>query len=141
MDAAVRQSDVIVTCTPSRRAFLSKQSVRPGTFIAAIGADSPEKQELDPQLVASSKVVGDILEQIVEVGETHHAIQAGLMCRDDVYAELGEIIAGRKPGRTSDQEIIIYDATGTALQDVASAVELYRAALKAGFGTLIDLAS
>src|SRR5262249_10593893 len=54
LDDAVRQSDVVVTCTPSRRAFLSKQSVRQGTFIAAIGADSPEKQELDPQLVASS---------------------------------------------------------------------------------------
>ena len=139
-DVASR-ADVIVTCTPSRKAFLMAATVRPGTFIAAVGADSPDKQELEPTLVGSSKVVGDLVDQIVRVGETHHAIEAGLLSREDIYGEIGEIVAGHKPGRTSTEEIIVYDSTGTALQDIAAASAVYDAACLAGVGTMIDLAA
>jgi alanine dehydrogenase len=134
LSGAIRESDVCVTCTPSRRPFLRREDVAPGIFIAAMGADSPEKQELDSALLASGTVVVDRLEQCEKVGELHHAIEAGLLTRESVYAELGAIVAGRKAGRTSHDEVTIFDSTGTALQDVAAAAVVYRKALaqKAG---------
>jgi alanine dehydrogenase len=132
-------SDICVTCTPSRQPVLKRGDVRPGAFIAAVGADSPEKQELDPALLASNPVVVDILEQCATIGELHHALEHGLMTRADVRAELGEVIAGRKPGRASDDETIIFDSTGTALQDVAAAAIVYERALSAGRGVGLNL--
>jgi alanine dehydrogenase len=126
---SLKESDVCVTCTPSRRHYIDKKAVSAGTFIAAMGADSPEKQELDPEILKSSKIVVDILEQCVQFGELHHAIDHGMSERD-VYAELGEIIAGNKPGRISKDEIIVFDATGTALQDVAAAAAVYEKAIQ-----------
>jgi len=137
---AARTSQCIVTCTPSRHHFLEKDFVSPGTFVAAIGADSPEKQEIDPTLMGGNKVVVDVLEQCRQVGELHHALEAGVINEKDVHAELGEVIAGKKPGRTSLDEIIIYDATGTALQDTAAASALYERALQRGIGTTLAIA-
>jgi ornithine cyclodeaminase/alanine dehydrogenase len=138
---AAAQSDVIVTCTPAKGYFLLKRHVRPGTFVAAVGADSPDKQELEPALLAGAKVVVDILDQCARVGELHHALDAGLMTTADVHGELGEILAGRRPGRTDDTEITIFDATGTALQDAAAAVAVYRKALERGLGIRAEMAS
>jgi alanine dehydrogenase len=137
LSEAVRGSDICVTCTPSHHAFLGRGDVLPGTFIAAMGADSPDKQELDPELLKANTVVVDLIEQCVQVGELHHAIDQG-MRKEDVYAELGEIVAGKKPGRTSEDQIIIFDATGTALQDVASAVAVYQKALLLENGEMLD---
>jgi alanine dehydrogenase len=131
---AVRKSDACVTSTPAKRHFLDKDCVAAGTFVAAVGADNEDKQELDPQLMASNKVVVDILEQCARIGDLHHAIEAGLMGVGDVHAELGEVVAGRKPGRTSEEEITIFDSTGTALQDVAAAAVVYERAAKSGHG-------
>jgi len=140
LSGALRESDVCVTCTPSRRAFLMREHVRAGAFVAAVGADNPLKQELDPGLLASNKVVVDVLEQCAAIGDLHHAIAAGVIAKSDVYAELGAVVAGRTPGRTSGEEIIIFDSTGTALQDVAAARVVYEKALKAGVGYRLDLA-
>ena len=137
---AVGGSDVCVTCTPSRRPVLMREHVSAGTFVAAVGADNPLKQELDPGLMASSKVVVDILEQCAAIGDLHHAIAAGVMGKSDVYAELSAIVAGRKPGRTSAEEVIIFDSTGTALQDVAAAAVVYQKALQTAVGVWLDLA-
>ena len=137
---ALGESDVCVTCTSSRRPFLRRENVRAGTFVAAVGADNPLKQELDTGLLASNKVVVDVLEQCATIGDLHHAIAAGVMSKSDVYAELGAIVAGRTPGRTSAEEIIIFDSTGTALQDVAAAAVVYEKALGAGKGTWLNLA-
>lgn len=139
LENSASRSDVIVTCTPSQKHFLEKAHVRPGTFIAAIGADSPDKQELEPDLLVGNKVVVDILDQCARVGELHHALDAGLVTQQDVYGELGDIIGGNIPGRTSGGEITIFDATGTALQDVAAAVVVYEKALNQKVGTLVDL--
>ncbi|MBD0369925.1 MAG: ornithine cyclodeaminase family protein [Pyrinomonadaceae bacterium] len=140
LSSAARDSDVCVTCTTSRHPILMQGDIRPGTFVAAIGADNPIKQELDPSLMISNKVVADILEQCAMMGDLHHAIEAGVITRADVYAELGEIVTGRLPGRTSEDETIIFDSTGTALQDVAAASIVYDKALKAGVGIKVNLA-
>lgn len=134
LQEAISQSQICVTCTPSREAFIKNEYAHPGLFIAAVGADSPEKQELDPQLIADHKVVADILDQCVNVGEIHHAIEAKLMTKENVYSQLGEVITGKKVGRESKEEIIIYDATGTALQDVAAAAYIYEKAVKQNIG-------
>jgi alanine dehydrogenase len=136
---ALSESDVCVTCTPSRRFFLGREHVRPGTFVAAVGADSPEKQEIDPRLVASSKLVTDIRAQCASIGELHHALAEGLMSMENVHAELGEVVAGTKPGRESDSETIVFDSTGTALQDVAAAAVVYEKAVAAGAGLRVAL--
>ena len=140
LETAVEQSDVCVTCTPSRRPFLRADFVAPGTFIAAVGADSPEKQELEPAMLSRNKVVVDVLEQCATIGELHHALDAGAITSEGVYGELGEVIAGVKPGRTSSDEIIIFDSTGMALQDVVTAASVYEKALREDAGTLIDFA-
>jgi ornithine cyclodeaminase/alanine dehydrogenase len=137
---AVRRSDICVTCTPSKQYFLKREYVGPGTFIAAVGADNEEKQELDPTLLPASKLVVDLVEQAATIGELHHALDKGLITREQVHAELGEVIAGKKAGRTSDAEIIIFDSTGTALQDVASAAIVYERAVVSERGTRVDLA-
>ena len=131
---AVAASDIVITCTTSNRFFIAHDMVRAGTFIAAVGADNPEKQEIDPLLLARHTVVADMLEQCCEIGDLHHAIDVNLMTRADVYAELGQVAAGLKPARTSDDQIIVFDSTGTALQDVAAAAAVYRraAGLKQG---------
>ncbi len=137
--AALSVSDVCVTCTPSRRAFVVATDVRPGTFVAAVGADAPGKQEIEPALVASSTLVVDVLAQCAEIGELQHVLAAGLLTREQVHAELGEVVAGRRPGRTRADEITIFDSSGTALQDVAAAVAVYEQARATGRGTEASL--
>lgn len=136
----VRRSDVCVTCTTSRTPLLSAADVSPGTFVAAIGADNSEKQELSPALMASSTVVVDVLEQCATIGDLHHAIASGMMKRADIHAELGEIVAGGKTGRTRPEEITIFDSTGMALQDIAAAALVYEKA-KSGHGLTVDFAA
>jgi alanine dehydrogenase len=137
---AVRRSDIVVTCTPSRKPFLGPADVSPGTFLAAVGADSPDKQELDPRILASAKVVADSLDQCAEIGELHHALASGAMKKSDVYAEISDLAAGRKPGRSTSDEVTLFDSTGTALQDVAAAAVVYEKAVQAGKGLPLDFA-
>ena len=129
-----------LSCTPAKQPFLEKRFVRPGTFIAAVGADSAEKHELEASLLAENKVVVDVLDQCTSIGELHHALQAEVMTLENVYAELGEIIAGVKAGRTSSDEIIIFDSTGMGLQDVITATIIYEKAVKNGVGTVMKFA-
>lgn len=136
---SARESDIIVTCTPAHAPLLSKSDVREGTFIAAVGADNEDKQELEPALLASSKVVVDVMEQCATIGELHHALAGGLMRREDVHAELGDIVSGRRSARDSAAEVIVFDSTGTALEDVAAASLVYERALEAEAGSEISL--
>jgi alanine dehydrogenase len=141
LTSATRQSDICVTCTPSRIPILQRNDVQPGTFIAAVGADNPEKQELHPNLMAGNKIVCDILEQCAVMGDLHHSLTAATVNRNDVHAELGEIVAGKRPGRESNHEITIFDSTGMALQDVAAAAFLYEKAERSGTGVRLDFAA
>ena len=138
--AACRTSDVCVTCTPSRRPLLDADDVAPGAFVAGVGADNEEKQELAPALLDRATVVVDVLTQCERMGDLHHALVAGVLRREDVHAELGEVIAGKKAGRRSTDEVIVFDSTGLALQDVAAASVVYERAVAAGRGTAFALA-
>ena len=138
LEEAVADSDIVVTCTPSRAAILDARHLHPGLFIAGVGADNPEKQELAPTLLAGSKVVVDILEQAEKMGDLHHAIAAGVLRREDVHGELGDVICGRVRARTRDDEIFVFDSTGTALQDVVVGAVAYRRAREAGVGWEVE---
>lgn len=138
---AIRGSDIVVTCTPAHEVLVRSIDVRPGTFIAAVGADSEHKQELEPGLLALATVVVDSLEQCATIGELHHALDAGVVTRGSVHAELGQLVAGLRPGRRSEAEITIFDSTGTALQDVAAAAVVYERALVAGVDRMLDFSA
>jgi ornithine cyclodeaminase/alanine dehydrogenase-like protein (mu-crystallin family) len=90
-------------------------------------------------LLAASTLVVDVLEQCAEIGELQHVLAAGLMTREQVHAELGDVVAGRRPGRRHEAEITIFDSTGTALQDVAAAIVVYEKAAALGRGTEVKL--
>ena len=126
LEAAVAAADVVVTVTPARAPVVRKEFVRPGTHINAIGADAPGKQELDVAILQSAKVVVDNWEQASHGGEINVAVSRGLMRRGDIYAELGEIVIGRKPGRQDPHDVTVFDSTGLAIQDVACAAHVYR---------------
>jgi alanine dehydrogenase len=135
--AAALQSDVIVTCTTTREPFLGPAQVRRGTFVAAVGADSPQKSEIAPALMASATVVVDVLEQCLAMGDLRHAVAAGARAAGDVHAELAQGLAGQRPGRTSQDEVTLFDSTGTAILDVASAALIYERAIADGLGARV----
>jgi ornithine cyclodeaminase/alanine dehydrogenase-like protein (mu-crystallin family) len=135
VEAAVHDADIVVTTTPARSPVLQSDWVRPGTHVTAMGSDLPDKNELDPRLlVRADKLVVDSLPSALTSGELHHAVQAGLVTSDDVYAELGEIAAGRVPGRERDDEITVADLTGLGVQDVAISALLADRAAALGLG-------
>jgi ornithine cyclodeaminase/alanine dehydrogenase-like protein (mu-crystallin family) len=133
--AAARGADVIVTVTTSAEPILGVAHVAPGTFIAAVGADSPHKRELSAELMAASHIAVDVLEQCLAMGELRHAVASGLTSADVVRADLGDLVTGQARGRTDDAETWVFDSTGTALQDVAAAAIIYQRAMAAGSGT------
>lgn len=132
---AIRDADVIATCTPSNHFFIRTEDVQRGTFIAAVGADNEHKQEIDPQLFTRSKVVVDSLDQCATIGDLHHAIDAGSASRESVHAELAQVVAGAKPGRTNEDEITIFDSTGIAIEDAAAATYVFEKARTAPTNT------
>ncbi len=138
---ALAGADICVTCTPSHQPILSAADVPAGMFIAAVGADNPEKSELAPGLMASARVVVDLLDQCATIGDLHHAIGAGAMTAARVHGDLADLLTGRKLGRVSEDEITIFDSTGTAIQDVAAAALVHERARAAGIGLEIALAA
>jgi alanine dehydrogenase len=135
----VGQCDIIVTCTASRVPLLDVCDVSPGTFVAGVGADSEIKQELAPELLARSTLVVDVLDQCERFGDLHHALAAGVMTREEVHAELSDIVSGRRSGRRSVDEVIVFDSTGMALEDVAAAAVVYERAVAQGWTRAIEL--
>jgi len=125
------QADVIITITSAHEPQLMKEWVKPGTHIACMGTDTKGKQEIDPALVAAATVFTDEVEQSITIGETQHAIEAGLIDSSDITA-LGEVINKDHPGRTSDEEITLFDGTGVGLQDLAVASAATRLAQAQG---------
>jgi ornithine cyclodeaminase/alanine dehydrogenase-like protein (mu-crystallin family) len=115
------RADLLITATPSRAPLVRAQWLRPGMHVTALGSDSPGKQELDAAcLDRADLVVVDRFAQCAAFGELKHALDAGLLTRNDVH-ELGAIAAGRRSGRSSDHEITIADLTGVGFQDTAIA--------------------
>lgn len=135
----VEQSDIICTATPSRRPIVSVEWTREGQHFNCIGADAPGKQELDPAILKRAKIVVDDVEQALHSGELNVPYSQGLISKEDIYAEIGEIVAGLKPGRERDDEISVFSSTGLAVQDVAVAKVVYDRAKEVGAGTFVDI--
>lgn len=119
--SACAESEIIITCTTSRAAFLERTMVPPGAFVAAVGADNPHKSELAAALLANAQVITDSTAQCAEIGDLRHAITSGVMTAANVHAELGEVVAGVRPGRESASQRIVFDSTGLPIQDAAAA--------------------
>ena len=121
-----RAADLLITATPSRKPLVQADWLEPGVHITALGSDSPGKQELDPRCFdAADLVVVDRFAQCSAFGELKHALDAGLLTRNDVHGELGAIAAGRKPGRGAESDTTIVDLTGVGFQDTAIASAAY----------------
>ena len=140
LGAETHRTDIWVTCTTSRRWFVGRDHVAPGSLVLAVGADNEDKQEIEPALLAETTVVADVLDQCAAIGDLHHALELGVMRREDVHAELADVVSARRPGRQRDDEIIVFDSTGTALQDVAATQLVYNRAVATGVGMYVDLA-
>lgn len=123
---AVEDCDIVTTVTPSRKPLVKKVWVAPGTHINAIGADAEGKEELDPKLLKAAKVVIDDWNQASHSGEINVPLSKGLFAKKDVYAQLGQIVAGKKRGRVNKKEITVFDSTGLAIQDVSTAFLVYK---------------
>jgi ornithine cyclodeaminase/alanine dehydrogenase-like protein (mu-crystallin family) len=136
---AVAASDICVTCTTAASPLVFAEHLHAGLFVAAVGADNPAKQEIDAAALSRSRVVVDSLAACAAGGDLHHAIRAALMTERDVHGELSAIVAGRVSGRTSRDQVFVFDSCGTALQDVAAAVMVYRRAADAGAGLRVVL--
>jgi len=135
---AVTNVDVVVTSTPVKVPIIKSEWIREGTHINAMGADAPEKQELETSLTLRSKVVIDCWEQASHSGEINVPVSTGQIRREDIQARIGDVIAGKSPGRQSDEEITIFDSTGLAVQDITTAWMIYEKALKEGNGQKIN---
>lgn len=134
LEEVVRGADVVVTITPARSPIVKAEWIAPGTHIAAVGADKAGDQELEGVLLRNARIFVDDIRQCRTDGEINVPLSQGLITEDDIAGEIGEIITGKKPGRTSDDEITIFDSTGIALQDSATVPLEYKRAMEAGVG-------
>ncbi|HEY0672608.1 MAG TPA: ornithine cyclodeaminase family protein [Longimicrobiales bacterium] len=128
---ALAAADVCVTCTASTDFIVGAEMVRPGMFIAGVGVDNEQKRELHPALLAGARIVTDLREQCARIGDLHHAILAGLVTQESVHADLADVVTGKQAGRQRSDEIIVFDSTGLAIQDVAAAAAVYERAVAA----------
>ncbi|HEY1746820.1 MAG TPA: hypothetical protein VGG11_08680 [Xanthobacteraceae bacterium] len=134
LEEVVRGADVVVTVTPAREPLVKDEWISPGTHIAALGADKAGDQELDPRIVKRARIFVDDIRQCRTDGEINVPLSKGLIREQDIAGEIGEIIAGNKRGRHSDDEITLFDSTGIALQDSATVPLEYERAVAAGVG-------
>jgi ectoine utilization protein EutC len=136
--AAVTGADIIVTTTPSETPILKGEWLQAGQHVTAMGSDAEHKNEIDPAIVVNGYYVADSVKQTRRLGELHHAIAAGLTETEVDFPEVGQIVAGLRPGRTSGDQITIADLTGTGIQDTAIATLAFARASSAGAGTTFE---
>jgi ectoine utilization protein EutC len=134
VEEVVRGSSVVVTTTPSREPYLEAKWLHPCLHITAMGTDTEEKQELHPEVLAGADLpVCDLVSQCRRLGELHHAVERGLV-DEGAVSELGELVAGAKPGRTADEQISVCDLTGVGVQDTAIARLAFKKAVECKLG-------
>lgn len=139
-EQAVQGADVVVTATSSRTPVLKPEWIAPGTHINAVGASTPAARELTPETVAAAALFTDSRESIShEAGEYQEALRLGLIGEGHVRGELGEVLAGLRPGRHDDREITIFRSLGLAVEDLAAAQHAVRTAAARGLGTEVHL--
>jgi alanine dehydrogenase len=139
IEDCVRVADIVCTLTPVRRPIVKSKWIRPGTHINAMGADAEGKEELEPALLSRARVVIDDWAQASHSGEINVPVKKGLFARKDVAAEIGQVVAGLKPGRRNPQDITIFDSTGLGVQDLVTAAKIYKIAKAKKLGKLFEL--
>lgn len=135
----VRSCDIVVTTTPSREPVVKLEWLNDGAHINAVGADAKGKEELDPSILKNAKVVVDSWEQASHSGEINVPLGRGIISRKDIYADIGQIVAGKRKGRATRNELTVFDSTGLAIQDAAVADLIYKKALKKRLGRWVEL--
>jgi alanine dehydrogenase len=135
----VTGAEIVVTATPSRKPIVMNDWVTKGTHFNCIGADAPGKQELDPMILKRARVVIDDWEQASHSGEINVPLHAGIFSRREVHAEIGEVVAGLRSGRESDEQVTVFCSTGLAIQDCVTAKLVYDAALKGKVGRFMRI--
>jgi alanine dehydrogenase len=139
IEACVRDADLVVTLTPSRRPLVRRAWLAPGTHVNAVGADAPGKQELDPRILQDALVVVDEREQAIHGGELNVPVSRNEFHPREIHASLGEVLLGRRRGRRSGSELTVFDSTGLAIHDVALGTAVVNAARRARIGRRIRL--
>jgi ornithine cyclodeaminase/alanine dehydrogenase-like protein (mu-crystallin family) len=137
--AAVADADICVTCTTSNSPVLTNEMELRGCFIAAVGADNPEKHEIAPALMGRARILVDDIEACTSGGDLNHALREGVLTKDQVHADLADLAKGHKIGRAADEDLVIFDSSGSGVQDVAAAWVAYREARRTGIGARFDL--
>jgi alanine dehydrogenase len=130
----VQGADVVVTLTPAREPLVQASWIGPGTHIAAVGADKAGDRELDAAILEGARIFVDDIRQCRTDGEINVPLSEGIITEEDIAGEIGEVIAERKQGRTSDDDVTVFDSTGIALQDSATVPLEYERAVAAGVG-------
>jgi len=136
---AVCEADIVVTTTPSAEPIVMDDWVGNGTHINSIGADAPGKEELDPAILKRAKIVVDDFEQAMHGGEINVPLARGLIGREEIHAEISEVVTGKKTGRVSGDEVTVFVSTGLAVQDISTAWRVYKKAERAGLGKKIKM--
>ena len=139
IEITARRADVLITITPARAPLVSADWIRPGTHISAMGADTAGKQELDIALVGRARVYVDDWTQAASIGECQGAAREGLLDEARLAGTLGDLLAGRVPGRRDDQEITLFDSSGLAVQDLFIAAHALRAASRTPSAGVVDI--
>ena len=136
----VRGADLVVTVTTAKEPVLELEWLKPGAHINAVGSHRPDLREIDGTTLARSKVVVDSREAVMaECGDILLAIKENSITENSIHAEIGEVLAGTKPGRTSADEITLYKSVGIAIQDVAAAHLIYHKALEKKVGREVEI--
>ncbi len=137
-EETMRGADIAISTTPSKKYLVDKSLIKPGMHIVAVGADMAGKNEWDPEIFRGAKIINDSIAQCISRGETRNAIIAGVIKESDIYAEIGQLLAGEKPLRESEDEITIFDTTGMGIQDNVTAVKVYETAKEKGLGSYFE---
>jgi len=136
---ATRGTDVLITTTSSTAPLVMNDWTSPGVHINCIGADAPGRQELDPAILKRAKIVVDDMEQASNSGEINVPLSQGILKPEDVWSELGQIVAGKKQGRTNNDEVTVFVSTGLAMQDAVTANIAYKKAMAHGIGKVVEI--
>jgi ornithine cyclodeaminase/alanine dehydrogenase len=140
VEGSVREADIVVTASSSHDPLFDGNWLKPGTHVNNIGSHTPDARELDTTTVKRSKYVADLKEaNLAEAGDILIPIQEGAVTEDHIYASLGEIVIGEKPGRENPEEITVFKSCGLAVQDASTALAVYNAAREKGIGTKVEL--
>ncbi|MEE8186217.1 MAG: hypothetical protein V3T99_00970 [Nitrososphaerales archaeon] len=135
LEKVVAGSDVLVTLTPVRSPIVMNHWVKDGIHVNAVGADAPGKQELEVSTLKRAKVIVDDWDQSSHGGEINRAIEEDAIKKEDIHGELGDVLINKIPGRVSNNEVTVFDSTGLAIQDLATASIVYKKAIKEGIGS------